>query len=247
MQISNEAGKAVAEVKHVVITGAGGGLGTQLTKLYCERGWFVYGYGRSENDATRAAEAAYAGLYAFSSLNVMDTDAVNAAAERLRAETEHIDVLINAAGILTKNGEKHLEDFDVDDSLRVFDINALGPLRMTKAFLPLLKKGETRVLVNISSEAASMQTNNNYIRRYDYCMSKAAVNMQSVILQRYLQPDGIKVLAVHPGWMQTEMGGKRAPIHPSVSAAGIMELVERYSHNLDSPIFMDYNGTPRPW
>lgn len=234
-------------MKYIVITGACGGLGSELTKLYLSRNYYVEAYDLAANAFAEEMTNAYPQQYHFSPLDVTSDDQVNAAAQAVAAKTDHIDLLVNAAGILTKNGEKHLEDFDISASMKVFDINSLGPLRMTKAFLPLLKKGEDRVLIDISSEAGSMQTNNNYIRRYDYCMSKAALNMQCVILQRYLKPDDIKVLAVHPGWMQTSMGGSKATVSPVETAKGIALLAERYAHNLDQPIYFDYNGTPRPW
>jgi len=228
-------------MKYAAIVGAGGGLGSELSKLYLESGWFVFGFDLAASARVSELSEAHPGRFQFDCLDITSDAMVGEAARQVAARTDRLDLLVNAAGILTRNGEKHLEDFDISQSLAVFDINALGPLRVTKAMLPLLKAGDDRVLVNISSEAGSMQTNNNYIRRYDYCMSKAAVNMQSVILQRYLKPDGIKVLAVHPGWMQTEMGGARAPVHPRDSARGIAELAARYAHNLDSPIFFDYN------
>ncbi len=234
-------------MKYVVITGAGGGLGSELARLYLERGDAVEGIDLMETDRAARTEKEYPDRYRFTCADITSDGQVNAAAAAVAQRTNRIDLLINAAGVLTKNGENRLEDFDIGDSLRVFDINALGPLRVTKAFLSLLKKGEDRVLVDISSEAGSMQTNNNYVRRYDYCMSKAAVNMQCVILQRYLRPDGIKVLAVHPGWIQTDMGGARATVPTRESACGIAALAEKYAHQLDNPIYFDYNGTPRPW
>lgn len=234
-------------MKNIAITGAAGGLGRALTRQYLDMGWTIWAYDVKGNAHTDAFLAEAPGHYHFAPLDITDGAAVAGAAEALEREIHGLDVLVNAAGILTKNGEKQLEDFDIEDALRVFDINALGPLRVTKAMLPLIKRGGVRVLVNISLETGSMQTNNNYTRRYDYCMSKAAVNMQSVILQRAVRDDDIKVLAIHPGWMQTEMGGPRATTPPVETAAGIAALVEKYAHNLDSPIYMDYNGTPRPW
>ena len=79
-----------------------------------------------------------------------------------------------------------IENFDIDGSIALFDVNALGPLCVTKACLDLLRRGGEKLVINISSEAGSMTSHADYINRYDYCMSKAALNVQSVILQRYL-------------------------------------------------------------
>jgi NAD(P)-dependent dehydrogenase (short-subunit alcohol dehydrogenase family) len=77
-------------------------------------------------------------------------------------------------------------------------------------------------------------------------MSKAALNMQSRILQNYLRPRGFKVLAVHPGWMRTNMGGPNASISPDESAEGIFQLALK-EWTADDPIYVDYRGVPLPW
>jgi NAD(P)-dependent dehydrogenase (short-subunit alcohol dehydrogenase family) len=77
-------------------------------------------------------------------------------------------------------------------------------------------------------------------------MSKAALNMQSRMLQNYLRPRGFTVLAVHPGWMRTNMGGPNAAISPDESAEGIFQLA-RKERTADDPIYMDYQGVPLPW
>jgi len=77
-------------------------------------------------------------------------------------------------------------------------------------------------------------------------MSKAALNMQSKILQNYLGPRGFKVLAIHPGWMQTDMGGSSADIHPDKAAVGIFKLAAK-SWEPDDPIYINYDGTLRQW
>ena len=81
---------------------------------------------------------------------------------------------------------------------------------------------------------------------YGYTMSKAALNMQSKVLQNALGPRGYKILAVHPGWMQTRMGGANATVHPVKTAEGIYSLVQR-AWKSDDPIYMDYDGRPLDW
>ncbi len=85
----------------------------------------------------------------------------------------------------------------------------------------------------------------HYVHRYDYCMSKAALNIQSIISQRYVKDDGIHVYLIHPGWMKTTMGGEKASLLPSQSAASIVSLFD--DGKRPETMYMDYDGTPRPW
>ena len=116
---------------------------------------------------------------------------------------------------------------------------------MTRAFLPLLEESGRATLVNISSEAGSVGKCWRDVG-FGYCMSKAALNMQSRILEKYLASKGIKVFAVHPGWMRTDMGGANADIAPREAAQGILKLVSSWSDQ-ESPMYVVYNGDPYPY
>lgn len=233
-------------MKNVVITGVSGGLGRCLAEEYLREGCNVFGYDIEERDIKTYLGADGKRFY-FEYMDVGNDISVENSAEELGKKVSGVDILINCAGILPSDSAKVLEDFDVSGSLETFNVNALGPLRMTKAFLALLKKAEAGVIVNISSEAGSLQTHAGYIIRYDYCMSKAALNIQSVILQRYLEQEKIRVLTVHPGWMKTSMGGENAPILPRETAKGIKDLVNCHQYDYHNRVFMDYNNKIRPW
>jgi NAD(P)-dependent dehydrogenase (short-subunit alcohol dehydrogenase family) len=112
-------------------------------------------------------------------------------------------------------------------------------------FLPLLEKGERKLIINISSEAGSI-ADCKRSSEYAYCMSKSALNMASKIIQNALKARGFKVLAIHPGWMRTEMGGQDADIHPDEAADGIFQLAMRQWQPEDE-IYMDYQGSILPW
>ena len=239
-------------MKTVLITGAAGGLGISLVKEYLSRGYKVFGADIGKRPETETVLAEAGGNYRFFETDVSDSSSVQKLADKVAAETDSLDILINAAGILRSESENVLEDFDIDGSRKLFDVNALGPLRVVKACIGLLRKGEEKLLINISSEAGSMTTHADYVNRYDYCMSKAALNIQSVILQRYVKPEGIRVLLFNPGWMHTPMGGTNAPINPADSARGIADLAKSlcekpFDDVIASGMFWDYDGKERAW
>jgi len=158
-----------------------------------------------------------------------------------------LDILINNAGVFFSQTKLPLAEVDLDDGHleSMMAVNAFGPLRVTRQFLPLLEKGRLKRIVNISSEAGSI-SDCGRDSWFGYCMSKAALNMQCGILQRHLKPKGFKVLAIHPGWLRTDMGGAEADLDPEVSAEAIFGLATR-KWSLDDPIYMDYTGKPLNW
>lgn len=233
-------------MENVVITGAAGGLGRCLARRYVKKGCRVFGCDLAWRDAEKYV-AAKNGNFEFDVVDVGDDASVASYLEKLSARIQKIQLLINCAGVLPDNSARVLEEFEIGKALEVYSVNALGPLRMVKAALPLLRRADGAVIVNISSEAGSLQAHADYTYRYDYCMSKAALNIQSIILQRYLKKENIRVLAIHPGWMKTAMGGEEAPVLPEESAEGICELVNLHRYDYHNMVFMDYNGKKRAW
>lgn len=235
-------------IKKVLITGANKGLGLSLVKLYLEKGCQVISCIRNNpsNELSELKQRFEKELNIVT-MDVSNDTSVNSAAEEIKKLTDSIDILINNAAVLfEKESKVSLEEVNAELALETFNVNTLGALRVNKALFELVKAGETKVITNISSEAGSIGQNWRD-NMYDYCMSKAALNMQSAILQKYVKPYGIKVLTLHPGWMITDMGGKNADITPDVSAKGIIELIEEYQGKLDDIMYMDYTGKPYQW
>lgn len=233
-------------MKKVLITGASRGLGYYLTKKYLEEGKQVFAGARDVSaQLLRELQEQFPGNLITVELEVTDTNMVNQALRRIEAMTDHIDILINNAAIHNETSFKVLEEADLDDCLRVYDINSMGPLRVVKAFLPLLRKSEKAQVINISSESGSIGTCWRD-KEYDYCMSKAALNMGTKLLANYLKKDNIKVLAIHPGWMRTDMGGMNATLDPYQTACHLVDLFEN-NYDLEQPIFIDNEGKEYPW
>lgn len=234
--------------KGVLITGADAGLGLSLVKRFLQGGYVVFAGVYCSDAELHKLAGEYGDALVLIPLDVADIDSVREATRRVVERTNALDIVINNAGIhLVKNPSQSLEqlDFANQQFQQTMEVNTFGPLRVTQQFQPLLENGERKLIINISSEAGSIADCRRE-NQFAYCMSKAALNMQSKILQNYLGPRGVKVLAVHPGWMQTNMGGPNATLSPDESADGIFQLALR-EWNSDDPIYMNYQGVPLPW
>jgi len=229
----------------VLITGANRGLGLALTDEFLRQGFHVFAGCRRSGERLQSLAAHFPQALTIVPLDVADAESVRQAARTVAGLTDALDILINNAAVHLEGNKPTLEDDPGSHWLQTLDVNALGPLRVTREFLPLLAKGRRKMIVNVSSEAGSI-ADCWRDREYAYCMSKAALNMQSRILHNYLSPRGFKVLAVHPGWMRTDMGGPNADIDPAEAAAGIFQLATR-SWSPDDPIYVDYQGRPMRW
>ncbi|MBS4193494.1 SDR family NAD(P)-dependent oxidoreductase [Lederbergia citri] len=239
-------------VKVAFVTGADRGLGLSLTRWLLENGYRVFA-GRY-NDEWRFLDelkSEYVEKLQLVQLDVGSDESVKTAASFIESKTSYIDVIINNAGIIDQAKDATiLEKQDFEVMKQLFNVNSLGALRITNHLVGLLLKGDTKLVVNISSEAGSIERNHR-TNWYGYCMSKAALNMQSAILHKHLTSLGGQVLVFHPGWMQTYMEGffyKQATYPPEVAADKIMNLVHDHKRFLaEEPAFIDLEGDAWPW
>lgn len=229
--------------KSVLITGASKGLGCYLAQAFLDAGYQVFAGERSHSDRLARLATESAALTRVT-LDISSREAVAHAAEFVAARSDGLDVLVNNAAVLPEAGREPIESMNIEAALSVYDVNALGPLRVVQAFLPLLRRGTQRTIVNVSSEAGSI---GDCWRKadYAYCMSKAAMNMQTAILKNHLEPEGFKLLAVHPGWLRTDMGGPDATLDPADSARALVTLTEDARSQTDT--FVDHLGKALRW
>jgi NAD(P)-dependent dehydrogenase (short-subunit alcohol dehydrogenase family) len=226
--------------RSVFITGAGRGLGLCLATLFLEKGYTVFaGQYKESRNLTDLAEAGNQNLRRVQ-IDVADSKSVEHVALEVGSLAAGLDVLVNNAAVCESEGSV-LEDLNFEETAQILNVNTLGPLRVTKAFLPLLRRGKMKIIVNISSEAGSIE---NCWRKgmFGYSMSKAALNMQSRLLDNYLTGEGFRVKSIHPGWMRTDMGGKNADIGPDEAAQGIFKIVEGTTKA--TSLYLDYQGRP---
>jgi len=230
--------------RNICIAGASRGLGLFLAKRYLALGDRVFAGVRDTAHPNLAALAeAYGDSFVPVAMDVVSTASVTAAACEVATYTQTLDILICNAAIHSKTSFLGIEETDLDECLEVYDVNAVGPLRMAKAFLPMLAEGAQ--LINISSESGSMGICERD-RQFGYCMSKAALNMGSKLLQNLLLPRGIKVLAIHPGWMRTDMGGSNAHHDPWDTSVRLVDLFAANT-NPNEAIFLNFDGEELPW
>ncbi len=236
-------------MKQVFITGASRGLGLEFAKQYLKRGEKVYASCRNPEKATllQKLKDAYRDNLQIIKLDVSDEKARKTVFEKISRNTESLDILINNAGIISGDeqqsstfGEIYKEDFS-----KVFQINAISPLLVTERFLPLLEKGSSPKIVNISSQNGSI-TQRNSGGKYSYAASKAALNMITKILSYDLKEKGIIALSIHPGWIKTDMGGEEAPLEIEEPISQIISLVDTRDISASGK-FLDREGNVIPW
>jgi NAD(P)-dependent dehydrogenase (short-subunit alcohol dehydrogenase family) len=231
----------------VFISGANRGLGLALADRFLKGGFHVFAGARNPSSGLSSLMDKYPEKLTVLPLDVTDMDSVRMAVRRVAEQITGLDMLVNNAAVYLGQKRPILEQtyLTTDYLEKTMDTNVFGPLRMTQQFLPLLEKGYRRLIMNISSEAGSI-ADCRRDREFVYCMSKAALNMQSKILHNYLSPKGIKVLAVHPGWVRTDMGGPDADISADQAAEGVFKLAVKNWKPSDG-IYFDYQGNPLRW
>jgi NAD(P)-dependent dehydrogenase (short-subunit alcohol dehydrogenase family) len=226
---------------NVAITGAGRGIGLELVKQYTLAGDRVFALCRDPAGAgeLRSIADGSNGKVTVHTFDVADDDSVKAGA----ADTGggKVDVLLNVAGIVG-GGDKGLDDRTWSDWHEALEVMAIGPVRVTQAFLPRMKEG-AKVITITSQLAASTWPNGGY---YAYAAAKAGVNrvMRSMAID--LKDRGIVVGLVHPGWVQTDLGGPGAEITAQESAAGIRKITADWKIDRSGD-FLKWNGETHPW
>jgi len=219
------------------ITGAGRGLGLELARQFAADGWHVIG---SVREPSAAAAQSALGARALT-LDVSDFDAMS----RLRDELggAPIDVLLCNAGISGKRGMA-LGSFDYEEWDRVLRVNLLGTAAVIEALVDNVAASERRTIAIMSSRMGSISGTTG--ATLPYSTSKAALNLLAKGLSATLKPRGIMVVALHPGWVRTDMGGSSAPITPKESVRGIRRVLDGLRRD-DSGKFLSYDGTAIPW
>jgi NAD(P)-dependent dehydrogenase (short-subunit alcohol dehydrogenase family) len=220
-----------------VVTGANRGIGLELARQLAQRGEHVIATARRPEAAPQLAELGVR----VETLDVADRASVAAFAASLGSEP--VDVLVNNAGIGV--GGQAFGQLDYDDLERFFRVNSLGALRVAEALLPNLRAGGRRIVANMTSKMGSIADNTSG-GAHGYRASKAALNALTKSLAVDLAGEGFVCVVLHPGWVQTDMGGGAAPLSVEDSAAGLIEVIDGLKA-ADNGSFLDYQGSVVPW
>lgn len=216
-----------------VITGANRGIGLELTRQAAKRGDTVIAVCREPGPDLQALD-----VRVESGIDVSAQEDVDRLAERL-SDTS-IDLLINNAGTLSRQS---LDNLDFDAIREQFEVNSLGPLRVTATLRSQLKDGAKVAIV--TSRMGSV-TDNTSGGHYGYRMSKAAVNMAGVSLARDLRDRDISVVLLHPGYVDTDMTNHSGDVAPADAAAGLLQRIDELTLQT-SGSFRHANGETLPW
>ena len=215
-----------------VVTGANRGIGLELVVQLVAKGCRVLAVCRVASD-----ELVASGADVVDAVDVTEPQGLARLAEAIDAP---IDLLINNAGLLTK---ETLEEPNLDAIRRQFEVNALAPLAVTHQLLEHLAP-HAKVAV-VTSRMGSLADNTSG-SRYGYRMTKAAANMMGVSLARDLAPRGVAVAILHPGFVRTGMTGFNGYIEPDEAARGLLQRIDEATAG-EEPVFRHANGELLPW
>jgi NAD(P)-dependent dehydrogenase (short-subunit alcohol dehydrogenase family) len=229
-------------VKTVLITGANKGIGHEVARQLAAKGFHVFVGARNTMAGRKAAEeiAKKCGQATFLEIDVADKDSVTTAAREFSNIEDHLDVLVNNAGIIVDGDSAILESSD-DLFRKTLETNTLGALRVTGEFAPLLQKSKAPRVINVSSGGGQL-TGGADGWAPAYCISKTALNGVTVQLAAALPKFAVN--SVCPGWVRTEMGGKNASRSVEEGADTIVWLASDAPQNLTGKFLRDRKEIP---
>jgi NAD(P)-dependent dehydrogenase (short-subunit alcohol dehydrogenase family) len=237
-------------MKDILVTGASQGIGLEFTRQFLQGSHRVFGASRNSEKSSDLwhLKSQHNDCLEIHQLDVSAEDSRERFYQALTFQTEKLDSIINNAGIIAGNEEFSYQfgDLRQEDIMRTLLVNSVAPLMMTEKVFPLLSKGTKPVVVNITSDNGSIARRRSG-GKYDYCASKAALNMITKILSNELKKYEIIVIALHPGWVKTPMTkNEDAPLEPSESIQGMIQVIESLEMK-DTGKFLDWMGNEIPW
>lgn len=229
--------------RRVLVTGCSRGIGLEFVRQLLERGDRVLATCRDPAQATALTALAAGAALCIEALDVTDPASRAAVLTAAEARWGALDLLINNAGVL-RRGEA-FGALEAGDFRAAFETNTLAPLLLTEAAAPLLARGEAPGVAYLSSTLGSIANTRGFYT-ISYGVAKAGLNMGARHLAEPLGALGIRSVLLHPGWVQTEMGGAGATLTPAESVRGLLAVIDSLPAEARAP-FLDWRGDPLPW
>ncbi len=229
----------------ILITGANRGIGLEFATQFVAGNWRIIACCRQPDQAESLQKLrhAHGDQLLIHPLDLSDLATIDQLADTLHQES--IDIIINNAGVYPPAQQGEFGHINYDAWLAALRINTLAPLKMAEAFVTQLERSQLRMFAIITSKMGSI-TDNGRGGSYPYRTSKAAVNMVAKSLAIDLAPRHITTILLHPGWVQTRMGGSNALISTQQSVTGMRNVLSRMTLK-DSGKFFAYDGQSIPW
>jgi NAD(P)-dependent dehydrogenase (short-subunit alcohol dehydrogenase family) len=226
-----------------LITGSNRGIGLETAQQLAKRGFHVVIAARNEAGAQQAIKTIQAagGKATFLPLDVSSPSSIHSAASHFAKLSDHLDVLINNAGIYPDKGFNILT-IPREQMVQTLQTNTLGQLEVTQAFLPYLRQAAAARVINVSSGYGQLEGLSPGAP--SYCLSKLALNGLTIMLAEALQPDNIAVNSMCPGWVRTDMGGPDATRSVEEGADTAVWLAAEAPHELTGKFFRDRQEIP---
>lgn len=242
----------------VLITGANRGIGLELVKILLRDGRRVIATCRSPETAgelralvstlvsTKESDEGSAKRSETPDLDIQQlevTDSISIGALRTKLSGVQVDVLVNNAGVMGGENQS-LNQMDSDAWRHTFEVNTIAPFQVSMALLDNLKLSSRPRIITVSSQMGALSRVSS--GAYAYRSTKAAANKVMQVMAKDLENDGIIVCPIHPGWVQTDMGGPSADITVNESASGIVALIDGLTKE-QSGRFWNWNGDEHAW
>lgn len=237
--------------QNVMITGAGRSfaLGYNFVLRYLESGDTVVATVRKKSEELEQLKEKYGEKLIILTMDISSTNSVEAAKKELESKLTHLDLIVNNAVTVSPDCDKGFFEANLDYIADAINVTSVGPMRVIKAFYPMLKKSDGRALIiNISSEAGSI-TKCYRTNMIDYGMAKAALNMATMnLVNTFKDDDQLNIFCVHPGWIRTDGREDNPAPLSSYEAAGILQdLFEKKRDDMTGPRFITNDGEAYPF
>ena len=239
---------------NIFITGTNRGLGLEFVRQYLGKGHTLLATSRNPIKATHLQKLKnnFPDQLHLLPLDLDKTDVIKRAAQTASNLVSQIDILINNAGAGTrqidasrKKALTQLDSLDSRELVQMLKVNAIGPLLIVKELRGLLEKSDGAKVINISSAMGSILHRQSG-STYGYSGSKALLNMYTRLLGFDLQPTGVTVVALHPGWVQTDMGGPAAEYSIPESVTNMINVIDGFG-KAQTGRFFNLLGQEIPW